>query len=115
LPFELLERIDAGLELENARRAELRARGEELAKRRGKKFTPHLDLQPASISEMIRQMLIVGLDVTDGGDDAREWLYQVFADELRSVLAIAVHDKKARATLQRIAKGAAHETSPDFG
>jgi hypothetical protein len=53
--------------------------------------------------------------VTDGGDDAREWLYQVFADELRSVLAIAVHDKKARATLQRIAKGAAHETSPDFG
>jgi hypothetical protein len=43
LPFELLERIDAGLELENARRAELRARGEELAKRRGKKFTPHLD------------------------------------------------------------------------
>jgi hypothetical protein len=45
----------------------------------------------------------------------REVFSEYFAEQLQSALALAVHDKKARVMLERIAKKNAPDPDPVFG
>jgi redox-regulated HSP33 family molecular chaperone len=61
-------------------------------------------------------MLKLGLAIHERDERTmREVFSEYFAEQLQSALALAVHDKKARVMLERIAKKNAPDPDPVFG
>jgi hypothetical protein len=95
LPTEILHRLE--VRLERAKASNTRQPG-----------------TPVNISEAVRHVLKVGLDVLDGGDEAEEWMMDLFGPKLANMVALAATDKDAARLLEKIATRPV-EVEPDFG
>src|SRR5689334_14840041 len=92
IPLDMLHRIEARLEKSAHARREAEDKGHEWH-------------GPKTVSEAVRKLVTVGLDVLDGDSDfVQDLLRNQLADRLTAMVALGIHDKSARDLLQKIAK-----------
>ena len=105
--MDLLHRLEARVENANKGRAKAFEEGRE-------RWLPDwLREKPTTMSDAVRRVTEIGLNVLDGdADEIEELMCAHFATRLQDLLARAVVDPNAMTQLKRIADAA---KEPDFG